>query len=173
MNVVTAIGYVVELGGFICAAVGLTKTWREHANGRPCLPPRLDRMRLWVVHRVLKRPRVHVLGVASAEMAAMSAHAVARVSRPLTDEMSTDERIAALQFNLDKVADLATQAHQLVHSEESARRAEAKALRTEMQQVRDSLAQQDSDMIVRGVPLAAFGIGLATVGLFLQAVGSF
>lgn len=172
MNAVTVVGYVLELLGLGAAGIGLIGTWREHANGKPFLPPKLDRPWSWFMRTVLRKPRNTVLGVANAVMPSFVANASGVVSKPVTDDMSVAEQIKALSYNVDQAARSAGKAHHEISSERAQRVTDVAQLRSELQQTSQTLIRQDSEVATRGIPLAASGLLLAAFGLILQAIGS-
>lgn len=171
MNAIEVFGYVLELAGFVCAAWGLQKTWKENAQGRPF--PILDRAWQWLRVKLLRRPgRETTFRLGTATVHHSAGTVTLRQQVPLTPEMSINDQIAALARNIDYVADMATAAHDRVGKLDMRNVAELGGLRADVQGMHTSLTRQDSDLAIRGIPLAAFGLVLATVGLLLQAIGS-
>jgi hypothetical protein len=165
------VGFALELCGLGCAGNGLVKTWRANAPGRVMYPQ-------WssTIHHALARVGIRQTHtVSSSRSTSWDTDAVtvtedAYVTQLLTAEMTTDDRIEAVQANAVHALEAAVEARQRMASEQRARERDVDDLRRKITQSEQTTSHLAKSLVVDGVPLAVFGLWLAFAGLVLQAV---
>jgi hypothetical protein len=164
-------GFILEFLGLGVAASGLLLTWRENANGRSFLSPRIERMTSRI-RAILGRPtRVQDGG----EVAAMSAWAgTASGYAPfiMDSSLETEEKFDALAAGLNRALERVTQALHAVQDETKKREAADKGLERRIGQTEQQVKSYSQRLVVDGVPRAVVGLFAAAVGLLCQGVAT-
>ena len=165
-------GFLLEFVGFAIAAVGLWKTWKANADGRPFFSPRIRRFGNWVWVKLLRRhPRMHVGTARGTTWTTSSASGSGYVST-FTDELTLEEKVQAAQENaLRALADAAT-AQQAASEEKHRRERAVSQLQDQLHGTEEALSAFARELVVDGVPPTVAGVACAVLGLLLQAVAS-
>src|SRR4051812_1441853 len=95
----TCLGFVLEIIGLACAARGLWRTWRDNAQGRSFFSPRVTGALGWIRVRLLRREPITVTGQAIGIMPSFEMSAAGYALQGLSDTMSLDAKIEAVQAN--------------------------------------------------------------------------
>ena len=167
------IGIALELMGFGCVAVGLWQTWQANADGRPFFHRRIRQAARWVLVNAFRRKPKSVAGSGFAVGARLTMGAAAGyASLGLTDEMTVDAKIAAVQANALRALADAASAQEAVGREQRAREKAVAELESQIAGAEQSLTSFARGLIVHGVPLTVAGLVCAIAGSLLQAAAS-
>lgn len=164
------IGFVMEIVGLGCAAVGLWRTWHDNADGRPFFPPRVRAASRWMSRHILKRSPAAITGQIVGVLPALGFEAAGHVSQGLNDSMTVDAKIEAVQSNALHALDRATSAGQAVEQERRERERAIEEVLARLDGAERSMTDYTKGLLVEGIPLAVGGLAAATVGLIIQTV---
>ena len=161
------LGFTLETCGFVLAGVGLWRTWRDNADGRDFLSPKIRGI---VDRALLRSPRV-VPGRASAGIA-VEADAAGFLSRGFTEGMTPDQKLDVAQGNAIAALKSASEARHEIDKERVQRQLEIEALEKRVDAMQADTQAFAKRLVVDGVPVAVVGLSLAAFGLLLQAIPS-
>ncbi|MGH3117458.1 MAG: hypothetical protein ACRDQ2_10195 [Gaiellales bacterium] len=171
-DVISHIGYAMELIGLAVAAVGLWASWKVNAQGAAFWPARLRSAYYKVARQVWGQapPPNETKAYAGSANVAAGAHGALAVGR--VAGATVDERLDSLEADVDR---LKAMTEKLASQQQAHKRAldEAKeSRRHEIAAAQDATERRWSAQTVADLRWAVFGVGLAAFGLLLQWIGS-
>ena len=162
-------GLTLQFMGFGCVGVGLLQTWRANAD-RPAFP-RIRQATRWVRARAFRRKPKSAGSGSALSTRLTKGTGAGYPAVGLTDDMTVDAKIAAVQANaLTALADAAS-AQRAVSTEQRARETAVAELESQIVGVEQSLMSFARGLIVQGVPLTVAGLVCAIAGLLFQVWG--
>lgn len=172
-NALFVIGFVIEAAGLTLTAIGLWRTWRANTDGREPLWPWLRRCSDFLLYKVLRRKREPItLSVGTGRIGHRAGSATVYGHQPLSDEMTIDQKIEAVQANALSALDSAARAHSAVGKERSEREHALKGFEERISGTEADLRDYAKRLVVDGIPMAVSGLVVTGVGLLVQTVGN-
>jgi len=167
------IGFLLEFVGFGVAAFGSWQTWKANADERPFFSARIRKAGNWIRVEVFRRrPRTHQVTGSASGSSTVHGDAAGYVSQTLTDAMTLETKIEAVQANALKALAAAAEAHRVAVEEKRERKTAMAVLEKQIHGTQQELSKFARGLVVDGVPLTVTGLTFAVFGLVLQAVAS-
>ena len=170
MKSMLIVGSMVEAVGLALTALGLWRTWKAN-TGQPL--PWLWQCADFVLYKVLRRKRTPVtLRPHGSAISHAAWTGFLYGHQPLTDGMTVDQKIDAVQANALAAIESAAHAYEAAGKEQREREQALKGLEQRLSGSEEELRTYAKRLVVDGIPLAIGGLAVAGLGLLIQTVGT-
>jgi hypothetical protein len=178
MVVVLVIAFVLEAVGLVCAAIGFSQTWHEHAGGQDFWAPvkeRLSRSGLnrWV-GRLLHRSKSVTVGLGLASEMNMTGSIRGKVTPgPLPDPASDLPAFAdRVEHYIQQLYEMTQRTHDALADETEGRAAAEKDIRNRITAEIERVEGMSRQVAVGGLRLQVVGWTFLFAGLVLGTIGN-